>query len=135
MADQLHMPTSLSLVLRGLRCCFEPRTRQDRIASLGARLVVRRGKITRAAQLAGRISQIARESPEVHYPLGMLGGKVVLRCRFTLVGSLFGVERAICDMLATTREGCVLETGYAPFVMRHLLCAISSSAASRAVSS
>ena len=83
MADQLHMPTSLSLVLRGLRCCFEPRTRQDRIASLGARLVVRRGKITRAAQLAGRISQIARESPEVHYPLGMLGGKVVLRCRFT----------------------------------------------------
>ena len=52
-----------------------------------------------------------------------------------MVGSLFGVERAICDMLATTREGCVLETGYAPFVMRHLLCAISSSAASRAVSS
>ena len=38
--------------------------------------------------------------------------KEVLRCRFTLVGSLFGVERAICDMLATTREGCVLETGY-----------------------
>ena len=29
-----------------------------------------------------------------------------------MVGSLFGVERAISDMLATTREGCVLETGY-----------------------
>ena len=32
--------------------------------------------------------------------------------RFTFVGLLFGVERAIRDMLQTAAEECILETGY-----------------------
>ena len=33
-------------------------------------------------------------------------GRVTVAGRFTLVGSLFGVERAICDMLSTSKYEC-----------------------------
>mmetsp|Transcript_50786 Transcript_50786/g.128044 ORF Transcript_50786/g.128044 Transcript_50786/m.128044 type:complete len:800 (-) Transcript_50786:135-2534(-) len=38
--------------------------------------------------------------------------KSLLWRRFTFVGLLFGVETAICDILQTTKEECILETGY-----------------------